>query len=113
MTSAHVRDFPQQISIQVVLAAYTEGGSDYDPRLYIVAEGRRRENESAPSSAPGIGRTSRVHPSSSGSSPSPYHCEWDRPACTPSACTTAQTRQETEHLFPLPVAKFNPLLPPS
>ena len=37
MTSAHVDSFPKQITIPLVLAVYTEGGSDYDPRRYIVA----------------------------------------------------------------------------
>ena len=44
MTSCHVDTFPKQITIPLVLAAYTQGGSDYDPRLYIVAkspEGQR------------------------------------------------------------------------
>ncbi len=37
MTSAHVDGFPQQITISLVIAAYTQEGSDYDPSLYIVA----------------------------------------------------------------------------
>ena len=44
MTSCHVDTFPKQITIPLVLAVYTQGGSDYDPRRYIVAtspEGER------------------------------------------------------------------------
>ena len=37
MTSAYVDTFPKQITIPLVLAVYTQGGIDYDPRRYIVA----------------------------------------------------------------------------
>ena len=37
MTSAYVDVFPKQITVPLVLAVYTQGGSDYDPRRYIVA----------------------------------------------------------------------------
>jgi hypothetical protein len=37
MTSAYVDTFPNQIALPVVLAVYTQGGSDYDPRRWIVA----------------------------------------------------------------------------
>ncbi len=37
LTSAYVDTFPKQITIPLVLAVYTQGGSEYDPRRYIVA----------------------------------------------------------------------------
>jgi hypothetical protein len=32
-----VTSFPAQITVPLVLAVYTKGGTDYDPRLYVVA----------------------------------------------------------------------------
>src|SRR4051812_8312196 len=111
MTSAHVEDFPQQITIPVVLAAYTEGGSDYDPRLYIAAKSPQGE------------RISTVE------------CSWhwpDKPGAPVKFWVLSQQlplrvqsaglhtiglydnpdATENDHLFPLPGFKFNPLLTP-
>lgn len=38
MTSCYVQGFPAQITVPLVLAVYTGGGSDYQPRRYIVAK---------------------------------------------------------------------------
>lgn len=35
LTSFQVKSFPQRITIPLILAAYTESGTDYDPRVYI------------------------------------------------------------------------------
>ncbi|MDT5264115.1 MAG: hypothetical protein QOI90_741 [Mycobacterium sp.] len=43
MTSAHVTSFPAQIAVPLVLAVYTQGGTDYDSRLYVVAKSPRGE----------------------------------------------------------------------
>ena len=43
MTSATVESFPAQIVIPVVLAVYTQGGTDYDPERFIVARSSRGE----------------------------------------------------------------------
>ena len=37
MTSAQVTSFPAQINVPLVLAVYTQRGTDHDPRRYIVA----------------------------------------------------------------------------
>ena len=43
MTGFGVDDFPEQITLPLVLAVYTEKGIDYDPRRYIVATSPRGE----------------------------------------------------------------------
>jgi hypothetical protein len=111
MTSCHVDTFPKQITIPLVLAAYTQGGSDYDPRLYIVAK------------------------SPEGQRISTLECTWhwpDKPGTTvkfwvltrylPLVVESAglysvglydsPDATETDHLVPLPVVRFNPLIPP-
>jgi len=47
MTSAHVTSFPAQITVPLVLAVYTKGGTDYDPRLYVVAKSAKGERLAA------------------------------------------------------------------
>jgi hypothetical protein len=43
MTSANVESFPTQITISLVLAVYTQGGTDYDPQRFIVAKSPQGE----------------------------------------------------------------------
>ncbi len=38
MTSCYVESVPAQITIPLVLSVYTNGGSDYEPRRYIIAK---------------------------------------------------------------------------
>ncbi len=45
MTSAQVASFPAQITVPLVLAVYTQGGTDHDLRPYVVARSRRRVNQ--------------------------------------------------------------------
>lgn len=111
MTSCHVDRFPRQITVQLVLAVYTQGGSDYDPRLYIVAKSPEGERLSTLECAwhwpdkPGVPVKfwvlARYLPLLV-QSPGLYSVGlYDSPDAT-----------ETDHLFPLPVAQFNPLIPP-
>ncbi len=110
MTSAHVDAFPQQISISLVIAAYTQGGSDYDPSLYIVAtspEGDRISTMECawhwPDKPPSPVKfwVLARHLPILVQSPGVYNIGlYDSPSAT-----------ETEHSFPLPVVQFNPLLP--
>ncbi len=37
MTSCYVNSFPAQLTLPIVVAVHTQGGSDYEPRRYIVA----------------------------------------------------------------------------
>jgi hypothetical protein len=41
MTSCYVDGFPARVTIPLVVACYTEGGTDYDPRQYIIATSPR------------------------------------------------------------------------
>ena len=38
MTSCYVESLPAQITVPLVLAVYAPGGTDYDPRRYIIAK---------------------------------------------------------------------------
>ncbi|BBY59538.1 hypothetical protein [Mycolicibacterium sarraceniae] len=38
MTSCYVHRFPAQITVSVILAVYTSGGSEYEPRRFVVAK---------------------------------------------------------------------------
>lgn len=111
LTSCTVASFPAQIAIPVVLAVYTQGGTEYDPRRYIVVTSPERERIST------------------------LECAWhwpDKPGVpvkfwvmTRNLPMVVQTAgiytvglydspdgTETDHLFPLPVAKANPFAPP-
>jgi hypothetical protein len=111
MTSAHVDSFPKQITIPMVLALYAQGGGDKDPRVYIRADspdGERLsvlecswhwpDNEGAPVKFWVLTRNLSFVVNSTGV----YSIGlYDRLDAT-----------EPIHLFPLPVAEFNPLMPP-
>src|ERR1700761_1587422 len=43
LTSAYVESFPAQITVPLVLAVYASGGSEYEPRRYIVARSPKNE----------------------------------------------------------------------
>jgi hypothetical protein len=112
MTSLHVTSFPAQVTLPLVLAVYTQGGTDYNPRRYIVArspDGQRvstlecawhwPDNPGAPVKFWVLNR----HLSMTVQSTGVYTIGlYDRPDET-----------ETDHLFPLPVAKLNPFANPS
>jgi hypothetical protein len=43
LTSAQVASFPAHITVPMVLAVHTQGGSDHDPHLYMVARSQEGE----------------------------------------------------------------------
>lgn len=110
MTSCHVDAFPKQITLPIVVAVHTSGGTDYDPRLAIVATSPEGQQLSA------------------------AECSWhwpDRPGTPYKYWVLTQNltipvqdagiyhlalvdgpNSEPMARFPLPVARFNPLLPP-
>jgi hypothetical protein len=111
MTSAHVTSFPAQITIPLVLAVYTQGGTDYDPRRYVVARSPSGERLAAFECAwhwpdnPGVPVKFRVfvhHLAMVVQSAGVYTVGlYDSPDAT-----------ETDHRFPLPVLKASPFAPP-
>ena len=111
MTSAHVDSFPKQITIPLVLAVYTQGGSDYDPRRYIVARSPEGIRVGALECTwhwpdnPGVPVKFRVFA---------YHLPMmvDSAGVYTVGLYDEPDATETDHLFPLPVVKFNPLMPP-
>ena len=111
MTSAQVSSFPAQITVPLVLAVYTQGGTDYDPRLYVVAKSPKGERISAFECAwhwpdnPGVPVKFRVfvhHLAMTVQSAGVYTVGlYDSPDAT-----------ETDHSFPLPVLKASPFAAP-
>lgn len=111
MTSFGVPSFPSQITLQLVIAVYSEAGHDHDPRRYIIASGPRGERISIVECSwhwpdtPGVPVKYRVlaqHLPLVVHSAGIYTVGlYDSPEAT-----------ETDHLFPLPVNVVNPLLPP-
>jgi hypothetical protein len=111
MTSCHVDAFPKQITVPIVLSVYTESGAEYDPRLYIMVnspEGKRLgvlECTWHWPDKPGVPVKFWVlsrHLAMVVAAPGVYSVGlYDSLHAT-----------EPEHVFPLPVVQFNPLLPP-
>jgi hypothetical protein len=111
MTAAYVDSLPIGITIPLVLAVYTQGGGDYDPCRYIVArspEGERLnvmectwhwpDNPGMPVKFQVLTRYLPLFVKSAGI----YTIGlYDDPDAT-----------DSDHLFPLPVIKSNPLLQP-
>ncbi len=104
--------FPHQITVPIVVAVCGEGGSDYDPRRYITATSPEGERVGAleitwhwPDNPP-VPVKFRVF--------SHY-----LPMRVPSAGVytlglyESLDATDTEHLFPLPVLRFNPLIHPA
>ena len=111
MTSAHVTSFPAQITLPLVLAVYTQGGTDYDPRRYIVAKSPKGERVSAMECA--------WHwPDNPGSPVKFWVLTRHLPMAVPSpgvytvGLYDSPEAAETDHLFPLPVIKANPFAAP-
>jgi hypothetical protein len=111
MTSAHIDTFPKQITIPLVLAVYTQGGTDYDPRLYVVARSPEGERVGALECAwhwpdnPGAPVKFRVFA---------HHLPLvvNRAGVYRIGLFDGPDATETDHAFPLPVIQANPLLPP-
>lgn len=112
MTSCYVDAFPAQITVPLVIAVYTQGGTDYEPRRYIIATAPNGDRVSSLEFAwdwpdnPGSPFKFRVFAQHF---PITVHAAgvymiglYDRPR-----------QAETEHIFPLPVHRLNPLMPPS
>lgn len=107
MTSCHVGSFPSQITVPLVLAVCTRGGSDYDPQMYIVARSPRGERLSVIKCAwhwpdnPGTPVKFRV-----------FAHNLTLVVNTPGVHTIGlyddPEATATDHLVPLPVLKTNP-----
>ncbi|MGI9124985.1 MAG: hypothetical protein ACR2JM_09595 [Mycobacterium sp.] len=109
MTSCYVDNFPAQITVPVVVAVTALGGADYDPVRYIVAtspEGERvgslefswHWNDNPPTPVKFRVFTQYL----------PMRVE-AAGVYTLGLYETLEATQ-SEHLFPLPVLKMNPLL---
>lgn len=108
MTACYVRDFPDQIVVPVVVAVVAQGGSEYDVRRYIVAtaaDGERvgalefswhwPDNPPVPVKFRVFSHNLSIHVPSAG-------------VYTLGLYETLDGT-DTDHVFPLPVLKFNPL----
>jgi hypothetical protein len=110
MTSCYVDGFPAQITVPLVLAVYTSGGSDYDPRRYIVARSPNGERVGLLEFAwhwpdtPGVPVKFRVFahylPMTAYSAGVHTVGLYESPDAA-----------ESDFSFPLPVLRLNPLLP--
>ena len=109
MTSCYVESFPAQITIPVIVAVCALGGSDYNPRLFIAAaspEGERvgtlefawewPDNPPQPVKFRVFAQYLPIRVESAGVYTLGLYDSIDA--------------TESEHLFPLPVLKSNPLL---
>jgi len=109
MTSTYVNNFPAQITVPMVVSFCALGGADYDPVKYIVAhspEGERvgslefnwHWHDNPPSSV-----KFRVF-----AQYLPMRVE--APGVYAIGLYDSLDDTDTEHMFPLPVLKMNPLL---
>ncbi|PND55695.1 hypothetical protein CRM90_20795 [Mycobacterium sp. ENV421] len=108
MTSCFVGNFPAQITISVILAVYTSGGSEYEPCRYIVAKSPSGERV-------GSLKSTWNWPDKPGS-PFKFRVFAHRlPISVPSSGVYTiglyedPDGIESEAAFPLPVLKLNPL----
>lgn len=111
MTSCYVDSFPAQITVPLIIAVYTQGGTDYEPRRYIIATSPKGDRVSSLEFAwnwpdnPGSPFKFRVFA---------QHL----PLTVQSAGVytiglyESRDQADTDHVFPLPVHKLNPLMPP-
>jgi len=112
MTSCHVETFPARIMISIVLAVYTQGGTDYDPERFIVARSQRGET---------VGELQcRWHWPDNPGSPVKYRVfAHQLPLQLPSTGLytigfyESRHEVETPHQFPIPVFKTDPFRAPS
>ena len=109
MTSCYVDNFPAQITIPMVVAFYAPGGADYDPVQYIIAtspDGERvgalefswqwPDNPPAPIKFRVFAQYLPMRVESAGIYTIGLHDSVDS--------------TESDHIFPLPVLKTNPLI---
>lgn len=112
MTSCYMDSFPAQVTIPIVVAVATSGGSDYNARKFIVATSPNGERVGALEFAwqwpdnPPVPVKFRVFAQ-------------QFPMRVPSAGVytlglfDSLEETESEHLFPLPVLRRNPLTSPA
>lgn len=111
MTSCHVSSFPAQITIPVVLAVYTQGGTDYDPQRFIVAKSSDGETV-------GVLECSWHWPDNPGAPVKfrvfAHHLPLEVKSAGVYTIGLYDSRDaaETDHRFPLPVVKTNPFIAP-
>jgi hypothetical protein len=109
MTSCQVQSFPAQITIPLVLAAYTQGGTDYDPERFIVARSPHGETV-------GVLECRWHWPDNPGAPVKFRVFAHQLPLRVPSAGVytiglyEGRYAAETPHQFPLPVLKANPFV---
>ncbi|MGH3677259.1 MAG: hypothetical protein ACRDU5_16255 [Mycobacterium sp.] len=111
LTSCHIDHFPKRITIPLVLAAYTQGGTEYDLCRYIVAKSPDGERL-------GTAECTWHWPDQPGAPVKFWVLTRNLPIVVQSAglysvgLYDSPDATQTDHLFPLPVVKFNPLIPP-
>jgi hypothetical protein len=110
ITGFRVDNFPEQITLPLVLAVYTEKGIDYDPLRYIVARSPRGERLN-------VLETTWHWPDDPGQPVKFWVSTHTLPllAASPGVYTIglydSPDATQSDHLFPLPVARaINPLL---
>jgi len=112
MTSCHVGSFPARITIPLVLAVYSPGGTDYDPERFIVARSPRGE-------IVGLLQCRWHWPDNPGAPVKFRVFAHQLPVQVPSAGVytigiyESRDATETAHHFPLPVFKANPFAVPA
>jgi hypothetical protein len=113
MTSCNVDSFPARIIISLVLAVYTQGGTDYDPERFIIAKSSKGET---------VGELlCRWHWPDNPGSPVKFRVfAHQLPLQLPSTGLytigfyESRDQADTPHLFPMPVFKTDPFrAPPS
>lgn len=112
MTSCRVESFPAHITVPLVLAVYTQGGTDYDPQRFIIGKSPRGETVGV--------LESRWHWPDNPGAPVKYRVfahQLPLHVSTAGVYTIGlyETRDATEtaHQFPLPVLKANPFTMPA
>ena len=112
MTSCHVTSFPAQIIIPLVLAVYTQEGTDYDPQRFIVARSPRGETAGV--------LECRWHWPDSPGTPIKFRVfahqlpiEVQSTGVYTIGLYDSPDATETDDRFPLPVVKANPFAAPA
>jgi hypothetical protein len=111
MTSCRVESFPAHITVPLVLAVYTQGGTDYDPQQFIVARSPQGETV-------GVLECRWHWPDNPGAPVKFRVFAHQLPLEVPSAGVytiglyESRHATQTAHSFPLPVLKNNPFATP-
>ena len=110
MTSCYVDNFPAQITVPMVVAFCALGGADYDPVRYIVAHSPEGER---------VGSLEfRWHWHDNPPTPVKFRVftqylpmRAEEPGVYSIGLYETLHSADTEHLYPLPVLRMNPLIP--